>query len=147
MQLFIMQPSTGRRSLIPLSMETMQSGFTRQARRRWQELAEELQVDVAELNLRHGKVSFLQPAETEIRVSNPSSGVELALTADFAQRLVRYDYVADAAEPAGIPEGGILSMRERNDGSVEFYSADERLTPEETRSVLLEPLFSPPMAA
>ena len=133
--------------LIPRDMEAMKSDFTEQARRRWQELAEELQADVAELNLRHSEVSFSQPAEPEIRISHPGSGVELALTADFAQRLVRYDYVADIAEPAGIPEGGILSMRERNDGSVEFYSADEQLTPAETRHVLLEPLFSPSMAA
>jgi hypothetical protein len=30
---------------------------------------------------------------------------------------------------------------------VEFYSADERLTPEETREVLLQPVLLPPSMA
>ena len=44
---------------------------------------------------------------------------------------------------AGVPEGGMLSMRQSRRGTVEFYSADERLTSEETRQVLLEPLLFP----
>jgi len=34
-------------------------------------------------------------------------------------------------------------MRQSRTGSVEFYSADERLTSEETRQVLLEPMLFP----
>jgi RNase H-fold protein (predicted Holliday junction resolvase) len=37
----------------------------------------------------------------------------------------------------------MLSMRQSRRGDVEFYSADERLTSEETRQVLLEPLLFP----
>jgi len=38
-------------------------------------------------------------------------------------------------------------MRRNRAGSVEFYSADERLTSEETRQVLLEPMLFPKKSA
>jgi hypothetical protein len=63
--------------------------------------------------------------------------------ADFDNRNVRYDYSAINQQSAGVPEGGMLSMRQSRRGAVEFYSADERLTSEETRQVLLEPMLFP----
>lgn len=48
---------------------------------------------------------------------------------------------------AGVPEGGILSIRKSPRGTAEFYTADERLTSEETRQVLLEPVLFPPQMA
>jgi hypothetical protein len=56
---------------------------------------------------------------------------------------VRYTYSALNQRSAGVPEGGMLSMRHSPSGQVEFYSADERLTSEETRHVLPEPMLFP----
>jgi hypothetical protein len=65
------------------------------------------------------------------------------LKADFENHSASYDYTAISQLTAGVPEGGMLSMRQSRRGDVEFYSADERLTSEETRQVLLEPLLFP----
>ncbi|HEY4679227.1 MAG TPA: hypothetical protein VIJ01_18820, partial [Candidatus Angelobacter sp.] len=62
---------------------------------------------------------------------------------DFNNHSASYDYTAINQRSAGVPEGGMLSMRQSRRGDVEFYSADERLTSEETRQVLLEPLLFP----
>jgi len=77
------------------------------------------------------------------RVINSAAGLELRLTADFENRNVRYAYSALDEQSAGVPEGGILSMRQSGDGVVEFYSADEQLTPQETCNILLEPVQFP----
>jgi hypothetical protein len=117
--------------------------FAEAARARWQELGDELRADVEEFNKQGSGADLATEGEDRYRVQNSSSGLELALTADFANRTVRYDYSAINQRSAGVPEGGILSMRQSRSGSVEFYSADERLTSEETRQVLLEPLLFP----
>jgi len=124
-----------------------EQSFVEAARRRWQQLGEELRTDVAEFNSLIEAASFTQPSESQYRVSNSVSGLEVVLTADFTAHTVRYDYAPTAGKSAGTPEGGMLSMRERQPGSVEFYSSDEQLTPEETRQVVLEPVLFPPQLA
>lgn len=122
--------------------------FANAARLRWQELAEELRGDVAEFNSHRGAADFVQPSVNQFHVSNSRTGLLLSITADFEERIIRYAYEQVNNKSAGAPEGGILSMRESSPGVVEFYSADEQLTREETRDVLLEPvLFPPEMAA
>jgi len=117
--------------------------FDTAARARWERLAEELKADVAAFNARQPGAEFSEESETVFRVVNSAAGLELRLTADFENRNVRYDYSALNQQSAGIPEGGILSMRQSADGAVEFYSADEQLTPAETCNVLLEPVQFP----
>lgn len=119
-----------------------QENFTAAAAERWRKLGTELQADVAEFNSRHSGADFGQSGENTFRVTNSNSGLELVLTADFENHTVRYEYSA-LNQGAGVPEGGMLSMRQSGTGSVEFYSADERLTSEETRQVLLEPMLFP----
>ena len=121
--------------------------FAMAARARWQELGDELRADVEAFNKQGSGVDLATEGEDQYRVQNSSSGLELALTADFGNRTVRYDYSAINQRSAGVPEGGILSMRQSRSGTVEFYSADERLTSEETRQVLLEPLLFPQQPA
>jgi hypothetical protein len=121
--------------------------FQEQARRRWRQLGKELQVDVADLDQRGGGALFAEPDRTQYRVTNAASGLELSVVADFVAETVRYQYTPVADLNAGTPEGGILSMRECEGGTVEFYSADRRLTSEETRRVLLEPLLPSAEAA
>jgi len=116
--------------------------FTVAAAERWRKLGTELQADVAEFNSRQPGADFGQSGENAFRVTNINAGLELLLTADFDNHTVRYGYSA-LNRHVSIPEGGMLSMRQSNTGSVEFYSADERLTSEETRQVLLEPMLFP----
>ena len=121
--------------------------FTEAARRRWQQLGEELRADVAEFNSQKTGGSFTPASENQYRVSNSVSDLEVVLTADFDAQIIRYDYKSLGNKSAGTPEGGILSIREREPGTVEFYSSDEQLTPEETRQIVLDPVLFPPQLA
>lgn len=121
--------------------------FAEAARRRWSELGEELKTDVAEFNSRGEEAAFEPVTENHYQVRNPSSGLQLDLVADFAERVIRYDYKVLGNASAGVPEGGILSIRPSRSGGADFYSSDERLTSEETRQVLLEPVLFPPQMA
>src|SRR5215467_7748730 len=120
-----------------------QSGgnFMTSARQRWQQLAQELQADVAEFNSREGGADFSEVSAGQFRVTNLTTGLELVISAEFDARIIRYNYQQVNDKSAGVPEGGILSMRQSESGAVEFYSADEQLTSEETRAILLEPVL------
>jgi hypothetical protein len=124
-----------------------QDTFSQAARRRWQQLGDELRADVAEFNSHRSGADFIPVSESQYRVRNSAVGLELLLTADFDAHTVEYSYSTTQKRSAGTPEGGILSMRESRRGTVEFYSSDERLTPEEARQVLLQPLLFPPELA
>ncbi|SRR6476620_3402437 len=117
--------------------------FAAAAHSRWRELGDELRADVAEFNKQGTGADLAVEGETTYRVRNSGSGLELVLKADFENHSASYDYAAINQQSAGVPEGGMLSMRQSRRGDVEFYSADERLTSEETRQVLLEPLLFP----
>jgi hypothetical protein len=121
--------------------------FAAAALRRWRLLGEELRADVAEFNSREGGGSFSESGPNRFRVSNSRSGLELTIAADFDGRIIRYNYDQLSAKSAGAPEGGILSMRQTPDGAVELFSADEQLTSDETREILLQPVLSPPEMA
>lgn len=127
--------------------EDAETQFAAAARSRWQELGNELRADVAEFNKQGTGADLAVEGEDTYRVQNSSAGLELALKADFENHSVSYDYAAINQRSAGVPEGGMLSMRQSRRGDVEFYSADERLTSEETRQVLLEPLLFPKQSA
>lgn len=124
-----------------------ESQFAAAARSRWRELGDELRADVEEFNRQGTGADLTEEDEDTYRVRNSGSGLELALKADFENHSVSYDYAAINQRSAGVPEGGMLSMRQSRRGNVEFYSADERLTSEETRQVLLEPLLFPKQSA
>ena len=121
--------------------------FASAARARWLELGEELRADATEFNEQGTGVDLATEGEDRYRVRNSRSGLELSLMADFDNHTVRYAYSAINQRSAGVPEGGMLAMRQSRRGAVEFYSADERLTSEETRQVLLEPLLFPKQSA
>ena len=114
---------------------------------RWRQLGEELKADVAEFDAEKQHATFSAEGENLYHIRNSASGLELTLHADFDNCMVRYDYAAVNNQTAGVPDGGILSIRKSSRGSAEFYPADERLTSEETRQVLLEPVLFPPQRA
>lgn len=121
--------------------------FVEAAGERWRRLGEELKADVMEFNERHDTAAYSEDDGNRYRISNSESGLEIELVADFGARVVRYRYRAMGSLSAGTPEGGMLSIRQSPRGAVEFYSADERLTSEETRQVLLAPILFPPQSA
>jgi|SRR6185437_1240301 len=121
--------------------------FNQAAHARWRQLGEELKADVEEFNSRQQKASCSAEGDALYRIRNSASGLELVLRADFDNSIVRYEYAALNNHTAGVPEGGMLSIRQSRRGTAEFYTADERLTSEETRQVLLEPLLFPPQKA
>ena len=129
------------------AQQNEQIQFTEAARERWRLLGKELQADVAEFNARNSQASFTAESGSLYRVRNSASGLELVLRADFDDCVVRYDYAAINNQSAGAPDGGMLSIRKSPRGTVEFYTADERLSSEETRQVLLEPVLFPPQMA
>jgi len=136
-----------RAAKTPESGGSAEVRFNEAARQRWRKLGQELQADVNEFNARRQDASFAEEGENLYRVRNSVSGLELLLRADFDDCIVRYEFRAVNDRTAGVPEGGILSIRESPRGTAEFYSADERLTSEETRQVLLQPVLFPPQRA
>lgn len=127
--------------------ETVIHDFARAAQQRWSALGEELKADVADFNSRHGSADFSENQENQFQVRNSATGLQLTMTADFAGQRIDYDYSQLNDKTAGVPDGGILSMRQTPAGTVEFYSADEPLTADEARQVLLEPVLFPPEKA
>jgi hypothetical protein len=121
--------------------------FIEAARQRWIQLGDELKADVQEFSAHHSGAEFSSPGDDVYRVLYSESGLELEIMADFDAQVVRYDYKPTGSSTAGVPQGGILSMRQSRRGGVEFYSADECLTSEEARQVLLEPVLFPPQLA
>jgi hypothetical protein len=124
-----------------------QDQFAEAARRRWAELGEELKADVAEFNNRGEAAEYSEFAGNHYQVRNPTAGLQIDLIADIQERVVRYAYSPLSTATAGVPEGGMLSIRQSRSGGAEFYSSDERLTSEETRQILLEPVLFPPQMA
>src|SRR5689334_10853817 len=76
------------------STDNLEVGFTEAARRRWQQLAEELRADLAEFSSHQKSAAFAHPNENEFRISNSESGLEITIAADFDAHIVRYQYSA-----------------------------------------------------
>jgi len=119
-----------------------EQAFSEAALNHWRRLGEELRADVEAFNQNGGVASFSRESETEYRVGNSESGLEVQIIAVLNDRLAHYTFRRTNDHSAGAPDGGILSMRMGRNG-VEFYSSDQPLTAQEARSLLLEPVLSP----
>jgi hypothetical protein len=106
----------------------------------WHRLAEGCANDVREFRS-HGSAKFEQPSEFECRVSNSDGGVAVQLSGDMPELLIRYEYQSEG-EKAGVPEGGVLTIRDVG-RSAELYSADQHLTFDQARKLILEPVLFP----
>ena len=120
-----------------------ESAFADAALQHWHRLGEELRADVDQSTQSGRTASFSQPSANEYRVSNSDSGLEVRIVADLEDHIARYDFRRMNDNSAGVPEGGILSMR-MGRNSVEFYSSDQPLTGAEARSLLLDPVLNNP---
>ena len=109
---------------------------------KWRELVEGLERDADEFRRLNGGAEFDQPSPAECQVSNPQSKVRVLLRADLSLHGIHYDYQPEDDKTA-VPEGGVISLRPGRD-DVELYSADQRLSLEQARRLILEPLLFPP---
>jgi len=75
------------------------------------------------------------------RISNPAAHIAALVTADMSAQTIQYTYEPESADSA-VPEGGVLSLRP-SEHWVELYSADQRLTSDQARQLILEPLLFP----
>lgn len=108
----------------------------------WMELRDGLQADVNEYNRWGGGASFDAPSRDQVSVVEPSTGLRVQLDADLPDRHLRYEFQATRGDvPA--PEGGFFSLRISAPGQAELFSADQPLTCEQARRVLLQPVLFP----
>jgi len=115
--------------------------FEERAAQCWIRLTDGLQWDAKQLQRIKSGASFKQLSDYECRISNPSAKIAVGVNADLAARTISYRYEPQQTNIA-VPEPGLLALREGKN-SVELYSADQRLSPEQARRMILEPLLSP----
>jgi len=114
--------------------------FQKMAQTSWERLMNEVRTDVEEFKRTGGEAEFSQTSALVFRVARPP--LTLVVAADLANHNIHYEYQSDDARAAA-PEGGIFSLRRSRYGRADIYSADERLTDEEARRMLLEPVLFP----
>lgn len=107
----------------------------------WRRLADGFAEDVNEFVRLNGTATFDQPSDFECRISNPTAAIATKISAAIPELMIRYDYQSEGRS-AGVPEGGVLTIRDAGH-SVELYSADQRLTREQARKLILEPVLFP----
>jgi len=107
----------------------------------WGGLLEGFRRDVEEFQKLAGDCDFQQLGELQCRISNPTAKMAVLVTADLSAHTVEYSYQSND-ERTAVPEGGILTLR-RSNHSVHVYSADQRLTSEQARRMILQPLLFP----
>ena len=108
---------------------------------RWSELLSGLEEDASDFSRLGGKANFEKVSDTECRITNPAANISAVLTEDPSGQMIRYTYTPDA-EDVAVPEGGVLTLRV-SEKTAHIYSADQQLTPEQARRLILEPLLFP----
>lgn len=111
------------------------------AEREWSELLNGLELDAKDFSRLGGKANFERVSDTECRISNPVANISAILIEDPGSQIIRYTYTPDV-ENVAVPEGGVLTVRVSGN-SAHFYSADQQLTREQARRLILEPLLFP----
>jgi hypothetical protein len=121
--------------------------FETTAEKVWNQLVIGFETDVNEINSRDGDADLKQLEDRQTRISSTVTKIAVIVTADLSARTIQYVYEPEDARIA-VPEQGILTMRPSASG-IELYSADEHLTSDQARRLILEPLFfvNPPLEA
>jgi hypothetical protein len=112
------------------------------AERKWSDLIQGLQRDAEEYERLGGDVALGQTSENQWRIANTAAGIGSILTFDPGAHTIQYAYEPEKAETA-VPEGGVFSMRRAGPDAADLYSSDQRVTPEQARRMVLEPLLFP----
>jgi hypothetical protein len=121
-----------------------ENSFEVKAEDTWTKLMDGFRQDVDEFQRLNGDADFKQISDSSCRISNPRAHVAALVTADMSAETIQYTYEPEDADTA-VPEGGVLSLRPCEHW-VELYSADQRLTSDQARQLILEPLLFPKVA-
>lgn len=118
------------------------------ANQKWQELVGGLKHDLDEYHALGGNADFSRVSDHQCRISNSNTGVTAQIIADPDAHTIQYIFESNNGSTA-VPEGGFLSIRRSESNGADFYSADQRVSHEDARRLILEPLLfpSPPRAA
>jgi hypothetical protein len=123
---------------------TKQSGptaFDSEAERLWARLRSGFEQDVQDFRRLNGEADFQQLSALQCRIANPATNTAAVVTADISAQTVEYSYEAMGKDTA-VPENGILRLR-NSAHSLELFSADQKLSLEAARRLILEPLLFP----
>ena len=115
--------------------------FESREHRVWSELVLGLEDDLKDFSSVGGDAVVERVADTKCRVSNPKSGIAVTLDADLEGHAIRYYYEPESDRTA-VPEGGVFTIR-TSDHGIDIYSADQHLSNDEARQLVLEPLLFP----
>ena len=118
-----------------------ESSFQRRALETWMALVAGFKADVEEFRRITGRPQFDEQSRFQCRIANPQARMAVIVSVDLPQHAIRYSYEPQDANTA-VPEEGVLTLRD-SAGSVELYSADELLTSQQARRLVLEPLLFP----
>jgi hypothetical protein len=126
---------------------TTEQTFESSAEKTWQQLTAGFEADVKEINDRSDDADFKTLSDQQTRVSSGLTKIAVVVTVDLSAHTIQYIYEPEDARTA-VPEQGILTLRPSAAG-IEIYSADQRLTSDQARRLILEPLFfvNPPLQA
>lgn len=108
----------------------------------WLELRDGLRADVNEYNRWGGSAIFDASGEDQVVVSDPATGLQVRIETDLPDRHLRYEFQALRSD-APAPDGGFLSIHHSPGGQAELFSADQPLSCEQARRVLLQPVLFP----
>ncbi|HJT00952.1 MAG TPA: hypothetical protein VJ756_17800 [Terriglobales bacterium] len=108
----------------------------------WLELRDGLQADVNEYNRWGGAAIFDATEQEQAAISDPTTGLQVRIQADLPDRHLRYEFEA-TRESVPAPDGGFFSIHIAAAGKAELFSADQPLTCEQARRVLLQPVLFP----
>jgi hypothetical protein len=109
---------------------------------KWNELIRGLNEDVEEFRRLGGDADFDQLSSTQCRVLNATAGTSATVTVDVSAHTIQYTFAAEARDTA-VPEGGFFSLRRSARSGADIYSSDQRITTEQARRMILEPLLFP----
>jgi hypothetical protein len=108
----------------------------------WLELRDGLQTDINEYNRWGGAAIFDDSGGQQTMIAEPGTGLQVRIQADLPNRHLRYEFQS-LREEVPAPEGGFLSIRISPAGQAELFSADQSLSCEQVRRVLLQPVLFP----
>ena len=111
------------------------------ADQKWAEFLNGLERDVEEYRELGGEAAVSQ-RDDQCRISSSSAGVAATIRFDPEAHTIQYAYEAEQ-ENTAVPEGGFFSMRKSRLAGADLYSADQRITLEQARRMVLEPLLFP----
>ncbi len=110
--------------------------------RTWSELIRGLQADAEEYRRLGGDVAIAQVSDNQWRIANVTAGIAAVLTADPGAHTIQYSY-APERNAIAVPDGGVFSTRRAGPDEAALYSSDQRVSIEQARRIVLEPLLFP----